>query len=204
MKHFLIPITALSLVFGSPLAAQRGGGRGGGGSQQVGGGTQQGAGRGTPQAQGPSAQGQRTQDQTRGLIHATDQQRDQLKACDQSAGQVRKQARALAAVAKSGGANNGDFMRQRDQLHEQIQAMQRDHQQFVSGLTSSQQASLADRIRAMDRDREQINSRIRQLDAELAKPDPQRKRIEEHAREIEKAMKDWQQQYRRTQSDTLP
>jgi len=79
--------------------------------------------------------------------------------------------------------------------------MQQEHDRFMNGLSDEQRAGMQDRIRSMDRSRDRLNNRLQQLDGELAKAEPDRKRIREHATELDKAMKEWQKQYRNMGSD---
>lgn len=79
--------------------------------------------------------------------------------------------------------------------------MQQEHDRFMNGLSDEQRAGMQGRTRSMDQARDRLNNRVQQLDDELAKPEPDRKRMREHATEVEKAMKEWQKQYRNMGSD---
>lgn len=211
MRQMILAAISMMAVLFTPVAlAQRGGGGRGGGTAQPGMG-QPGAGQTGPGQTG-GRQGQsraegtqdRTRDQMRDRVPATDQQRDQLRTCDQSAERVRAQARELAKTAKGGGTNNEDFSRQRDRLHEEIRTMQQEHERLMNGLGADQKVPLAERIRNMDRERERTQAQLQEMDGEFGKASPDRKRIQEHAREMERSMAAWQKEYRKMQEDMKP
>lgn len=193
-QRFVLTIALMLSWAGFASSQGRGqggpGAGGGAGRGQVG---QPGPGaRGGPQSTGTTGRGE----QQREAVRATQQQRTQYETCTQAATRVRDQARVMAQAAKGGGANNPEFLRQHEQLRQQIQAMQREHERFVDGLNAAQRDSLGKRIQDMDKIRDRLQDRLRLLDGELAEPELDRKRIREHASEIEKAMNDWQKQYR--------
>lgn len=161
------------------------------------------------QGQGPTTTGQPrggqqgqvgaqtgTRDQQRQRIHATDQQQDQYRTSTQAADRVRTQARDMAKAAKSGGANNEQFRQQHAQLRNDIQTMQQEHDRFAQGLSEEQRVAVQDRIRRMDQARDRIHTQSQQMDQEMSQANPDAQRIATRAREMEKAMKEWQKQYR--------
>jgi len=200
MKRGFLALAVVVLLAASPvLYAQRGGGgggqRGGGGGMQGQRPTTVGQPQGGQQGQGQGQQ-QGTRDQQRQRIHATDQQRGQYNTCTQSAVRVRTQARDMAKAAKGGGVNNEQFRQEHAQLRNEIQTMQQEHDRFAQGLSEDQRASLQDRIRKMDQARDRVHTQSQQMDQEMTQANPDAKRIATQAREMEKAMKEWQKQYR--------
>jgi hypothetical protein len=53
----------------------------------------------------------------------------------------------------------------------------------------------------MDQARDRLNDRLRLLNDEMAKPEPDPKRIRDHAAGVETAAKEWQKQLRETSSE---
>lgn len=210
-KKAVLFAAALVLAAAPILVAQGRGGQGGGGPQSGMGqqgqpgmgqqGQQPGMGQsGSPQDMGQGQQ-QANRDQQRQRIHATDQQRNQYNTCTQSADRVRTHARTMADAARGGGANNQEVRQQQQQLRNEIRTMQQENQRFMKGLSDEQRAEMQDRIRSMDRSRDRLNTCLQQMDDELAKAEPDRKRIREHATELDKAMKEWQKRYRNLGSE---
>jgi len=204
MKREFLALAAIVSLTASPvLYAQRGGGgggqRGGGGGMQGQGPTTTGQQRGAQQGQGGAQMG--TRDQQRQRIHATDQQQDQYRTSTQAADRVRTQARDMAKAAKGGGVNNEEFRQQHTQLRNEIQTMQQEHDRFAQGLSEDQRASLQDRIRRMDQARDRVHTQSQQMDQEMTQANPDGKRVATQAREMEKAMNEWQKQYRNVASD---
>jgi chromosome segregation ATPase len=205
MKSNLLLTTLISITFTLPLAAQ-GRGQGGGGGAQRGGGQPAPSGQPTPSGQrGPSDAGQRGQQSGAGQqqtreerIRATEQQRSQYETCTQSGNRVSDRARTMAQAAKSGGANKAEFQRLHEQLQQEIRTMQQDRDRFMNSLSQQQRTELQDRIRKMDQARDRLNDRTRLLDSEMAKPDPDQKRIRSYAQDVEKATKEYQKQLAET------
>ena len=126
-------------------------------------------------------------------IHATTQQRDQIRTCDRLADGIRKQARKMQQNNK--GKFNADTARQQQgQIRDQIQTMKQEHERLVNGLDATQQQSWQEQIRNMNHLRQQLNLQMQQMDTEL-KANPDSKRVEERAREIERTMNSWRLQY---------
>jgi chromosome segregation ATPase len=202
-KRALIFAAALLLAAAPVVVAQGRGGKGGGGQHQGQPSGQQGQQPDMGQRGGQQGQGQQqgTGAQQRQQIHATNQQRGQYENCTQSSDRVRTQAHKMADAAKGGGANNAEFREQHQQLRNEIRTMQQENERFMNGLSDEQRAGMQDRTRSMDQARDRLNNRMQQLDEEIAKPEPDRKRIGAHVTEVEKAMKEWQKQYRNMGSD---
>jgi chromosome segregation ATPase len=64
-----------------------------------------------------------------------------------------------------------------------------------------QRQALQNRIRKLDQARDRLNERIRLLDAEMAKPDQDRKRVRDYAGDVEKATNEYQKRLRETARD---
>jgi chromosome segregation ATPase len=177
----------MAMAFSSAfLPAQ---GRGGGGQRggQLGQGPDMGQGHQRGQMGAPAGRGP--------------QQRDRLRTCDQTAQQIRTQARQMARDARGSKFNANQARQQRDQLREQLQTMQREHEQLMSGLSTEQREALQNRIRNMDQLHEKVNIQLQQVDAQLNQDNPDGKLVRQHAREMEQSMKEWQKQYRKIQSE---
>jgi hypothetical protein len=79
--------------------------------------------------------------------------------------------------------------------------MQQEHDRFMQGLSDEQRAVLQDRIRKMDQARDRIHMQSQEMVQEMSQASPDRQRIATQAREMERAIKDWQKQYRGLGSD---
>jgi len=193
MRRILL-ILALFLVPAVGLVAQRSG-RGGSVSGQ----------RQTQPSQPTTRQSQSrqsTMDQTRQQqrsqlrSQATDQQRQQYRTCDQSMERIRTQARDMARMSNGTTFNADQARQQREQLRDQVRTMDQQHQRMMQGLDNRQLTAVEQRTRAMNQIQERINSRLQNMDQELAKSSPDRKIIAEQARNVEREMQRYQQQYR--------
>lgn len=92
---------------------------------------------------------------------------------------------------------NADQARQqRDQIRDQVRTMDQQNQRLMQGLDTQQRAAIEQRTRSMNQLQERINSRLQNMDQELAKTSPDRKRIAEEARNVEREMQQYRQQYR--------
>ena len=179
-----------------PLAFPQGRGRQGGGGQSSG----QGQGQGQQGRSGGSDGGYGNTDRERDRVHVSRQQRDQVKSCDRSADAVRDQARKMGNLGQGGGFNAGKARQGRDQLQEQVRAMQKEHQRLMQGLNPGQQQALESHVRNMNRLQERLNTHMENMNGELGKDAPDAKRVAEQAREVERVSKDWREQYRAIQS----
>lgn len=141
----------------------------------------------------------RTQDRQR--VHATDQQRDQLRSCDQSMDRVRTRARDMAKTAGGGNFSADQTRQHRDQLREQLRTMEQEHGQLMNGLNADQKQALEVRHRQMEQIHERMNARLQKMDKELGEATPNGKRVAEHARAVEREMKQLQKHNREMQSE---
>jgi hypothetical protein len=129
-------------------------------------------------------------------IHATTQQRNQIRSCDQAAEQIRQRARTLARTAQGTGVQAGTIREQAMQLRQQFRTMQEAHSRLLESLDAEQRILLQEHIRNMEQIRERAGMQLSTIETESARSDPDRKRIAEQARELEQYMKEWQKQYR--------
>jgi chromosome segregation ATPase len=79
--------------------------------------------------------------------------------------------------------------------------MQQDRDRLILSLREEQRQPLQERIRKMDLARDRLNERIRLLDTEMAKPEPDRKRLRDQAKDVEKATNEYQKRLRETAKD---
>jgi hypothetical protein len=79
--------------------------------------------------------------------------------------------------------------------------MQQEHEQLMSGLSTEQKQAMENRVQNMDRIRERVNTQFRQMDAQLNQDSPDAKLVHKQARDMEKSMKEWQNQYHKMQKE---
>jgi chromosome segregation ATPase len=104
----------------------------------------------------------------------------------------------MAQAAQGGGANNTEFRRLHEQLQQEIRTMQQDRDRFMNALTQQQRTELQDHIRKMDQTRDRLNDRVRLLDSEIAKSDPEQKRLRSYAKDVDKAATEYQKRLQET------
>lgn len=206
LKKSLIQFSLLVLLLPVALPQGRGGGQGQGSGmgqgqgqgQGSGMGQGQGSGQGQGQGQAGTQAGNTERDQKR--IHATTQQRNQIQTCDKTADGLRKQARTMS---QAGGKkfNAGEANQQQSQIREGLRTMEQEHERLMKGLDPSQQQAWQERIRNMNQSRQQINAQMQQMDAELASPNPDAKRVTERAQEMERIMNNWRKEYKALSSE---
>jgi hypothetical protein len=143
------------------------------------------------QSQGtmPSGSGQ----MERKRIHATSQQRDQIRSCDRLADGIRKQARKMAQ-SSGNNFNPDEAIRQQSQIRDQIRSMEQEHERLVNSLDATQQQAWQERIRNMSQSRDRLNLQQQQMETAL-KGSPSTKSISEHAREMERTVNNWRAEY---------
>lgn len=198
MKRLAILVVSIAM-FSIPLAAQRSGGGGQGqrsaprpgqGQSQ---GQSQGQAQGQAQGQGQAQQG--SMDRQRQTVRATDQQRSQYETCNRTTAQVRDRAQAMAKTAAGPNPDMANLRQDRDQLRQQIQAMDRDMDQLRQGLGEEQRQQLQTRLKTLDREREQLRTHSQSLDKELNATSPNASRIKNRTQQVEQATERWQKQY---------
>lgn len=140
-------------------AGQRGGGRSGGGNAPG----QPGVGQRGPQTETP--------------------RHPQVRAGDESARRIQDRARDLERHA-AGNSSVQTMTRDRDRIREQVEAMEKAHNQWRDGLAEQDRTRLREQLAQMDQQRDRLRTHLRDLDGALGVPTPDRERIRELAREI--------------------
>jgi chromosome segregation ATPase len=184
----LLTITFAALLAISP-ATFGGGGKHGGGS----GGGQGGQGQGT---QGQGSQSRQTQ-RSQARVHATSAQQNQYQAACANGTQARQQVRSMIKSQKKAGGDASQARSGRDQLANSVQAIDQEHRQLVNSLDSDQQIALHDRVRQSTRLVEDLDERHRSLDRALADPATDSAVLAKQARDLDRAVKAWQKEYRK-------
>jgi hypothetical protein len=187
LKKSLIVLPIFLLLVAAGFPQGKGGGKGGGRGQGQGQGQTMGQGQGQGGGQTANAQMEHKR------IRATQQQRDQIRSCDRMADDIRKQARKMA---KDSGKklNHGQLTQQQAHIRNQIRQMEQEHERLMKGLDANQQQAWQEQIRNMNQLRQQLNQHQQQMDEEL-KGNPDAKRVTERAREMERTMNEWRNQY---------
>lgn len=157
--------------------------------------------RGGPR-QGPSATSQQQggqrggmQQQDRQRTHTTTHDRTRYQNCLDAAAQARTQAQEIAKRAQGKSFDPDQARWQRDRLREHVRILEQEHERVMQGVTQEQRQRLEKRIQKMDQSRERIEAQLKAMDQELS-GNPDRNRIAEQARETERAIKEWQKNYR--------
>jgi chromosome segregation ATPase len=102
-----------------------------------------------------------------------------------------------AGMKKPANLSESDRSKVREQWSELLRkAMQGDHQAFLDSLNADQQAALKGRLHKMDRTWSELSSRFETMDRDLAEAAPDPKRLSDHAKDLEKSLKNWQKQHR--------
>jgi hypothetical protein len=199
MKKTTALFSILLLAAATAVAQGRGGGQGQGQGRGQGSGQGQGQGQGQPQGQGGTQAGHGDMDQKR--IHATQQQRDQIRDCSKQADSVRKQVRKMAQTSDNK-FNADEARRQRDQIQTQIRAMEQEHERLMNGLDANQQQAFKQQIQNMNRLQQETRSEFQRMNSELEPANPDAARVKERAREMEQTLKDWSKEYEALHSQT--
>jgi predicted nucleic acid-binding Zn-ribbon protein len=155
-------------------------------------------GQGQKQQQAGAQQGQGDMEGDR--VRATARQRDQLQTCDRSAEGIRTRTRQMAKTAGGKGFSPDQARKEQSQVREQLAKMNQEHERLMQGLNDGQRRALQAHITNMERSRERINTQLQGMDQELSRPQPEGRKVAEQAREMERAMNEWQKQYRAVQS----
>ena len=194
MRRILL-IAAMLLLPNVVLIAQHSGHSTSGQGQQQGQAQPRRATTGSQSSQSMMAQ---TRQQQRNQLRsqATDGQREQYRTGNQSMERIRTQARDMARMSNGTTFNADQARQQRDQLRDQVRTMDQQNQRLMEGLDNQQRTAVEQRTRTMNQLQERINSRLQNMDQELAKTSPDRKRIAEEAQNVERETQRYQQQYR--------
>jgi hypothetical protein len=75
--------------------------------------------------------------------------------------------------------------------------MLQQHDQLRQNLNNEQRTMLQNRLRLMEQQQERSNARLQEMDQELNQGKLDRNRIARQSREIEQAMNEWRDQYRK-------
>jgi len=142
-----------------------------------------------------SGKGVLTQEQVRQHIQANVQQREQARICMQLADSACLQAQNMVQATKGRNFDIDNAKWERDRLHNSKQLMQEEHNRFMQGLTSDQKAQMQERISNMIQEQNRLTECINTINKEFENPDPNRERIAQQAKEIERAMNNWRNQY---------
>ena len=138
--------------------------------------------------------GDQDQDRDRDRIRATDQQRDQLRSDLGRMDRIRQEVRDMARVSD----NNAFTVVQAGQHHEQLRAhirnMEREHERFMLGLNEYQKNRFQQNIRGIQQHRERVNNRLQLMEQEMNQQQFNRVQHRTRLREIEKAIKRWEEQ----------
>lgn len=191
-RRFLL--VAAALLLASPAFAIQG--RPGGGQGEQGGQGRQQPRTGQQKGQMPSSRG--ASDRQR--IRASDQQRDQLRDCTQTADRIRRQARDMDQLTRSKTFDASRARQQRDQMREQFRSMEQEHERLVNGMSQDQRNALRKQMEETNQIRQRVNNQFGKLDMELAQTDPNAKKVRERAQQISKEMNRWKSQYRSMES----
>lgn len=180
-------VLGVALLLAAPFALAQGKGQGGGSKRPE----------ATSQGKGQrSGDMDRTREQDRQRIHATDQQRDQYRTCTMAADRARKQARDMSHDARGQRFNSSEARRQREQLRNELRMMEEEHARFMNGLSEEQRGEMREQIRNLEQARERLQLRLQELDQELGSASVSGNRVEERAREVERVIKEWQKAHR--------
>ena len=182
----------LSLAAVPMVSAGNGGGRQGGGKST--GSQQRGGGQSSDQPRS-SGNGSRVR------LEATQQQQQQVRTCTEAAEQVRRQAREIVKSARGTGPAGESPPQQHRLLQDRVRTMEQEHNRLMQSLNEQQRAQLQDRIRQMTAARNRVQSEMERLGPLMEGGDPDPARVRDHAREVERASKTWEKQYRRIESE---
>ncbi len=175
--------------------AQRGGGGRGGGV----GGSQRQPTTGQP---GGSAQARPgLSNEQRQRIRASEKQREQYRLATQAINRVRTRAREMVRAARADRFSFEQFRAQYVELRNEFQLMQEEHERLTAELSEEQRAATQDRNGEIEKDLEEIDVWIQAMDDELKESSPEPKKLADHSRKIEKAVKELEGEHRRLASD---
>lgn len=192
-------ISASLLIFTSP-AYSRGSGGGSSGGHSGGKGTMSGGhGSGMRDKSGRGGYSGRDggmQKSQRQRIRATKQQHNQIGACIQSANNIRTRVRDMQRNMRRSNFSIDQAAQERNRLRNEIRTMHEEHKRFMQSLGNEQQEQIKYRIRNMERERDHIDYHFQKMDEELNMAEPDRDQIAYQAKEMERAMEEWREQYR--------
>jgi protein-tyrosine-phosphatase len=103
-------------------------------------------------------------------------------------------------MLKSQKGSGGDASQARagqEQLANSVRTIDQQHRQLVDSLDPDQAVALHDRLRRTDRLVEELDERHRSLDRALDDPAADSATITERARDLDRAVKAWQKEYKK-------
>lgn len=140
-------------------------------------------------------------DQDRDRIRLDDKQldqlRDRIKLTDQTRDRVKLMVRDYDGAAFTAAQGKENHMR----IREQVRNMEQEHQRFMNGLDPKQKQRWEKRIMNMEQRRERIENRLQLMEEEMNKGQFDRIRQRTWAHEIEKAIKEWREQYHKMEHE---
>lgn len=151
----------------------------------------QAAGKGQPtgQPQGPTSQ-------ERVRVRVTSEQRVSLEAVGQTANRARNEARLMERTANEAGLDVEQARQVRDRLRKEFQQLEREHKELTTELTAEQRVDYAEQLRDLERTRDRLREQVRQLCDECDKAAPDRQRIRDRAKALNKETERLSRQYR--------
>jgi len=153
----------------------------------------------TAAAQGAGTQAPQAGTPENKQIQATDQQREHYRACTQTADRILQTAHEMARTQGSR-FRTEDARRQRDQIRTELQKMEQEHDQLMLLLSEQQKALARTQGSVMEQSREHVRTHMKELDQQFEGNTVHHVRVTESARELERAMKEWQKHHRQMAS----
>lgn len=192
-------------------------------------GTTMAQGKGKPPTQGQPTQGQPTQQQDRDRMNDQDrdrdmdrdktgdrdmdrdQDRDRIRLNDSQADllsdrirdtdQTRDRIHTMLRDYDKSGFTSAQGQEHHMRIREQFRNMEQEHKQFMNGLDNEQKNRWQNRIMTMEQQRERIENRLQLMEQQMNNGQFDRIRQRNWVREIEKAMKEWREQYHKVQHE---
>lgn len=180
-------VIVLVLFMATGLEAQRGGGRGSGGSGQGQMSRQQ---QGMPQQGSNQQPSMRSQQQMRVQSQATDRQRTTMQQVVTATKQLRTELRQMTRL-KSGqqiGADQAKLWRER--IRTELQALQQQQQNFISGLTEDQQSWVAEDVQQLTQSTSGLVDKLELLDLALGEMELDEQDVKKAAKEADAKAKE--------------
>lgn len=129
-------------------------------------------------------------------IHASDQDRVRAGECTGTARRLREHVREMDRDARRSGFGKAQAHTYRDRIRREFESFERQHRGFIDGLTDEQRSRIHDWSREMDQTRDRVRERLRQMDHDCDQDPPDRVRLREHARDLEREMDRLRRGYR--------
>jgi hypothetical protein len=142
----------------------------------------------------------RIQDQTqmrqqqRLRIHATDQQRQQYADCTRATQRLRTRLRDMSRLSQGQSIGAGQATQWREQLRNEIQAMQQEQEQLRAGLSDEQKQASARQLQQAKQSADQLEAWSEALGFELEQQNVDAAKVSKQADKMEGAAKKLQKQ----------